>query len=104
VLKYSLIGFMLPLLTFFALTLVAIGVYNADATNRSLYPTLQLAKYIVFPGAFAERFDIFFMIFWIFASFTTMSIYYYSASLSITRVLGLKNYKPIAVLILPFVF
>ena len=103
-LKYSLIGFMLPLLTFFALTLVAIGVYNADATNRSLYPTLQLAKYIVFPGAFAERFDIFFMIFWIFASFTTMSIYYYSASLSITRVLGLKNYEPIAVLILPFVF
>lgn len=104
VLKFSLIGFLIPLFTFFALTLVAIGVYSADATNRSLYPTLQLAKYIVFPGAFAERFDIFFMIFWIFASFTTMSIYYYLASLSITRVLGLKNYKPIAVMILPFVF
>lgn len=104
VLKYSLFGFLMPLLMFVTLTFVAIGVYGADATGRSLYPTLQLAKYIVFPGAFAERFDIFFMIFWIFASFTTMSIYYYLASLSITRVFGLKNYKPFAVLMLPFVF
>jgi len=104
VLKFSLIGFCSPFILFFLLTIVTIGVYGADAANRSLYPTLQLAKYIIFPGAFAERFDIFFMIFWIFASFTTMALNYYLASFSITRVLGLRNYKPFAVMILPLVY
>ena len=103
-LSRSMIGISIPIVIFTLLVFAATGIFGMQAISYSLYPTLEMAKYINFPGAFAERFDIFFMIFWTMGSFITLSCYYYMATLSITRWLGLINYKPFAIIIIPFIF
>lgn len=103
VLKYSLYGITIPIILFSALVIVSVGVFGIDSNALSMYPTLEMTKYIEFPGAFAERFDIFFMVFWIIGSFITLSCFYYMATLSITRWLGLINYKPFVIVLFPII-
>ena len=75
-----------------------------ELTSKMLYPTMSLARSITFPGAFAERFDILFGVLWVLAAFSATSISYYIASLSITRLLKLKNYRPFIFILLPLVY
>ena len=44
------------------------------------------------------------MIFWILGAYTTLTSYLYMASVSISRVLGLRNFKPFILLIVPFLY
>jgi len=81
-----------------------VGTAGVEAVARSLYPTIQLARYIKFPGGFAERFDIFFMVFWMLGAYTTVSTFVYLSSVSITKLLGLRNYKPFILLIVPVIY
>lgn len=102
--KYSAAGFIAPIFIYTSLVFVTIGISGAKTTAKLVYPTIQLARRIVFPGSFIERFDIFFIIFWILAVFTTINIYLYMASISVTRLIGLRNYKPFAFMLGPFVY
>lgn len=104
VLKYSIWGMIIPTCIYTFQILATIGVLGLDTTKFSIYPTLELARYINFPGAFAERFDIFFMIFWVLASFSTFSCYFYMSALSITKLAGLQEYKPFILITVPIIF
>jgi spore germination protein len=97
-------GLVLPLLVYTSLTFLSIGIVGAESTADLNYPTIHLARRIVFLGTYIERLDIFFIIFWILAVFTTIIAYLYMASISVTRLAGLRNYKPFAFLLLPFAY
>lgn len=97
-------GILLPTIIYTALTAMSIGVFGIELTKKMLYPTISLARAIEFPGAFAERFDILFSILWILGVFTSISIFFYIASLSITRIMGLKNFRPFIFILVPFVY
>lgn len=104
VVKYGLWGILPSIFIYSLFVAVAVGTAGVEAVARSLYPTLQLARYIKFPGGFAERFDIFFMIFLMLGAYTTVSSYLYLSSVSITKLLGLRNYKPFILLIVPIIY
>ena len=97
-------GISIPIFIYTSLVVTAMTVFGVKTTATMVYPTVILARRLMFPGAFAERFDIFFIIFWILAAFTTLAIFLYLSSIAATRLLGLRNYKPFAVLITPFVY
>lgn len=104
VVKYGFLGILPSIFINSLFVAVTVGIVGVEPVARSLYPTIQLARYIKFPGGFAERFDIFFMIFWILGAYTTTSSYLYLSSISITRLLGLRNYKPFILLIVPIIY
>lgn len=101
---YGVIGTSIAAVLYVVTVVIAIGVFTTDTLKYQRYPTLELAKSITFPGAFAERFDIFFAIFWILAVFTTVAIFYYLSAFSITKLIGLKNYRPFCYLLLPVIY
>ncbi|MDN5277153.1 MAG: spore germination protein [Clostridiales bacterium] len=104
VVKYGFCGILPSIFIYSLFVAVTVGIAGVEPVARSLYPTIQLARYIKFPGGFAERFDIFFMIFWILGAYTTVSSFLYLSSVSITRLLGLRNYKPFILLIVPVIY
>jgi putative membrane protein len=97
-------GVSIPIFIYTMLVFTALTVFGVKPTSTMMYPTVILARRLLFPGAFAERFDIFFIIFWILAAFTTLGIFLYLSSIASTRLLGLRNYKPFSLLIAPFVY
>jgi len=101
---YAIAAVIFPTLIYTGLVAICIGVFGMELTSKMLYPTMSLARSITFPGAFAERFDILFGVLWVLAAFSATSISYYIASLSITRLLKLKNYRPFIFILLPLVY
>lgn len=97
-------GVLLPTVIYTALTAMCIGVFGVQLTKKMLYPTISLARAIEFPGAFAERFDILFSILWILGVFTSISALFYIASLSVTRIVRLRNFRPFIFILTPFVY
>lgn len=104
ILKYGMWGIIIPICIYTLQVITVIGVLGLDTTKFSVYPTLEVARFINFPGAFAERFDIFFIIFWVLASFSTFSCYFYMSTLCVTKLMGLKQYKPFVLIIVPVIF
>jgi len=92
-------GMVLPTLIYSSLVFMAIGVLGPQPTAELTFPTIHLARRI--GTEFLERFDIFFIVFWILSVFTSITIYIYMASISLTRWLGLRNYKPFIFTLIP---
>ena len=95
-------GMVLPVLVYTGLVFVMVGVIGHKATSELVYPTIQLARRIGIE--FIERFDILFIVFWIMAVFTSLTSYLYMASISFTRLLGMRNYKPFILILLPICY
>ncbi|NLB42927.1 MAG: endospore germination permease [Clostridiales bacterium] len=95
-------GMILPVLIYTGLVFVMVGVLGHKATSELAYPTIQLARRIGIE--FIERFDILFIVFWILAVFTSLTSYLYMASISFTRWLGMRNYKPFILILLPICY
>ncbi len=104
IMRNGLIGVGISLVTYTAAVVLSVGVFSVDSLKYQIYPMLELAKTIAFPGAFAERFDVFFAIFWILAVFTTVVIFYYLGAISLTKLFGLKNYRPFTYLFVPVIY
>ena len=102
ILQAGLSGLVLPILIYTGLVFVMIGVIDEKTTAELVYPTVHLARRIGIH--FVERFDIFFIIFWILAVFTSLTTYLYMASISITRLLNFRNYKPFIFILAPFCY
>lgn len=104
ILKYAAVGVGIPVVLYTTLVMTAITIFGVKPTGTLVYPTVILARRIIFPGAFAERFDIFFIIFWILAAYTTIVIFHYLGAISFTRLIGLRHYKPFIFIIAPLIY
>jgi spore germination protein len=102
--KYGIIGVIVPIIIYTGLVFVSMGSSGSKTTADFVYPTVQLARNIVFFGTLIIRFDIFFIIFWILAVYTSLTIYMYMSTFSIVRLIGLRNYKPFALIIAPIIY
>ncbi len=100
----GILGSLTPTIIYVGLVVTAVGIFGAEATGTMVYPTITLAKRISFPGGFLERFDIFFIIFWTLAAFTTVALFYYISSVTITKLIKMKNYKPFMFVIAPIIY
>ena len=95
----GLAGMISPIIVYTGLVFLSIGIIGALPTSELIYPTIHLARQI--GVQFIERFDIFFIVFWILAVFTNLIVYIYMAAISLTRILHLRNYKPFISILIP---
>ncbi len=102
--RYAFLGISIPIIIYTILSIECIGVFSVDTLKYQVYPVLELTKSIEFPGAFAERFDIFFAASWVMVAFTSIIVFYYLAVYNVTRLVGMRNYRPFAYLLLPVVY
>lgn len=104
IIPYTVIGVGVPVFIYTLLVAMCIGVFGLSTSGQLNYPTITLAEGISFAGAFMERFDIFFVILWILAVFTTLANYLYMSSLTSVRLLGLRNYQLFVYLLSPIIY
>lgn len=102
VLQAGTAGLILPTFIYTSLVFMAIGVLGALPAAELIYPTIHLARRV--GTDFLERFDVFFIAFWILSVFTSIAIFIYLASISITRWLGFRNYKPFIFILIPICY
>lgn len=63
----------IPILVYISIFLTTIGVFGNAVTSNLIFPTIELAKRVEFPGGFIERVESIFFIVWIMAIFSTAS-------------------------------
>ncbi|HOB19945.1 MAG TPA: endospore germination permease [Candidatus Atribacteria bacterium] len=103
-LKYGMAGTGITIIIYTLLVFIELGIYGDKTIADMVYPTVHLARRILWVESFIERFDIFFLTFWILAAFTTITSYMYMAALSVVRIIGLRNYKPFVFILSPVVY
>ncbi len=102
--KAVIIGMVIPVLLYLFVYLFVISVFSIEATREVIYPTIELAKEIVLPGEFFERFESLFFLIWIMTIFNTGSMAFDVCILAIGSLF--KNVRKMIWIwiITPFVF
>ncbi len=72
--KAVVIGMVIPVVLYIVVYFFIISVFSVEATRQVIYPTIELAKEIVLPGEFFERFESVFFLIWIMTIFNTSSM------------------------------
>ena len=81
-----------------------LGVFGVEGSSWLVYPVMDFAREIEFPGAFLERIEIVVLSLWIFTSFTTIAINSYMGIWIFGQSLGLKEYRGLVAVWLPLVY
>jgi spore germination protein KB len=76
------------------ITIFCIMVLSTDITSHSMYPVYTLAKKISI-GDTIERVEAVIAGLWFITIFIRTAVYFYAATLGLSQVLGLKDYRPI---------
>lgn len=69
--KSAWIGVSIPVVMYVLLYIFVIGVFSYETTAQIMFPTIELAKEVEFPGEFFERMESIFFIIWIMTIFNT---------------------------------
>lgn len=67
-------GILIPVVIYLVIYQLAIGIFSNAVTVNIVYPTIELAKEIQFPGNFFERFESIFFVIWIMTIFNTAAM------------------------------
>lgn len=101
--KAMLVGLGIPIVFYIAISVIVTGVLTVDEMKTLTWPTASFVNSIEYPGGFVENFQIFFIIVWILAIFTTFSGAYYLAGLGLGQLFR-KNINPFIYALLPFIY
>ncbi|MGI5838894.1 MAG: GerAB/ArcD/ProY family transporter [bacterium] len=85
-------------------TILAIGVFSAEALTAMQWPALELIKTANLPGLFFERSDALFVSVWLTAVFTTVATFYHCSARALADVVGLRSQAKLALPLVPFLF
>lgn len=75
---------------------LCILVLGADLTTRNLYPSYALAKKVSV-GRFLQRIEAIMAFMWFISLFFKLALYFYTTSICVAKVFGLKDYRPLVI-------
>lgn len=101
--KAVIIGIVIPTVIYVLASVVVIGVLTVEETKTLTWPTASLINSIEYPGGFVENFQIFFLIVWVLAVYTTFVGAYYILSLGVSHVFKV-DYDISIYAILPLIY
>jgi len=84
--KAVVAGTAIPVLIYIIVSVISIGVLTVDEIKILTWPLTSLVNSIEYPGGFIENFQIFFLIVWILAIYTTYVGAHYAASLGLSQI------------------
>ncbi|WP_025677436.1 GerAB/ArcD/ProY family transporter [Paenibacillus polymyxa] len=71
------IGYSIAMALYVMMVTMVVGCMSVEEVSQLQWPVVSFAQQIEFPGAFLERFEIFFIILWTIKIFMTASNYYF---------------------------
>jgi spore germination protein KB len=98
--KSFLKGYLLACFIIFITIIMSILVLGSNITAKAQYPTYLLAKEISI-GIVFTRLEFIIAIIWIVSIFIIGTMFFHAAVISISKIIGLKNYKSV---VIPFGF
>ena len=97
-------GIGLPIFLYIVIFFTTIGVFGNIVTSNLVYPTVELAKRVEFPGGFIERIESLFYIVWMMAIFTTAAFSYDIAVYTIQSAWKKISKIKIIIILSPIIF
>ncbi|MBF8982478.1 endospore germination permease [Lutibacter sp. B2] len=91
-------------MVYFFIVSITIARFGIQETIHITWPTLELFKTVDIPGAFVENIEIFVIAIWILSVFMTLVSWYFSASLTISWVLKVKEQKYFVLPLIPIIY
>ncbi|NLU53518.1 MAG: GerAB/ArcD/ProY family transporter [Clostridiaceae bacterium] len=89
--KAMFIGVSIPIFYYIGIAVIVTGVLTLEETLTLTWPTATFVNSIDYPGGFIENFQIFFIIAWVLAIYTTFSGALYIASMGIGQIIKKKT-------------
>ena len=85
-------------------TMLVISTFGVDETGQLIWPLMSYVKAIEVPGSFIEQLEGIIMTIWVFFAYTTSSTLYFSGSITLSKLTGVKDYRVYVMLILPIIY
>lgn len=101
--KAVIVGTSIPILFYTVISIVVIGVLTVDEVKTLTWPTTSLVNYIEYSGGFVENFQVFFLIVWMLAIYSTFVASHYMASLGMGQIFN-KNFSIFTYVINPIIY
>ncbi|RKD31386.1 GerAB/ArcD/ProY family transporter [Thermohalobacter berrensis] len=101
--KATFIGISLTIVCYLITVVVAIGGLTVKEAQSLTWPTAAVAAEGEIPGAFLERFEVFFTIMWTLAIFTTYAIAHYISGLGLGQIFK-RNINPFIYGLVPVIY
>ncbi|TYP49233.1 GerAB/ArcD/ProY family transporter [Thermosediminibacter litoriperuensis] len=86
------------------LVVIVVSMLGVDETRRLLWPTFAVLRSITVPGGVLERIEAPIIIVWVIMVFTTLSAYYFSATITFANLFKAKEFKIFAPLLFPWIY
>ena len=103
IIKMSIASTLVVTLIYALTVLVSFGEFGITPNQYIMYPTATLSKGIFISG-FADRIDLLFMTFWILAAYISITVRWFTASYSLSKIIPQKNYTVFTFLSLPLIY
>jgi spore germination protein len=101
--KAVIVGTGIPILFYTFISIVVIGVLTVDEVKTLTWPTASLVNYIEYSGGFVENFQVFFLIVWILAIYSTFVASHYMASLGMGQIVS-KDFSVFTYILNPIIY
>lgn len=101
--KAMLAGIGVPMFFYVAISVIVPGVLTLEETKILTWPAASFVNTIDYPGGFVENFQVFFLIAWILAIYTTFVGAYYFAGLGLGQIF-VKDSNPFIYVLLPVLY
>lgn len=101
--KAVIIGTGIPIIFYTIISIVVVGALTVDEVKTLTWPTISLVNYIEYSGGFVENFQVFFLIVWILAIYTTFVASHYMASLGIGQIIN-KDFTFFTFILNPIIY
>ncbi|MDI6617320.1 MAG: endospore germination permease [Clostridiales bacterium] len=102
--KSGIIAFIVIILTYISVVILAIGKFGIIDTKKLIWPTLTMIRSIEVPGSFIERLEGIVMSQWIILAFTTIVPISYAISYILSRIFKHKNFKHFTSISIPIIY
>ena len=102
--KAVLTGISIPLVLYMMIYLFAIGIFSRIGTLNIMYPAIEIAKEIIIPGEFFERFESIFFVIWIMTIFNTTCMALDIAVLCLTSMFSKTGKRTWIMILSPVVY
>ncbi|HOJ09570.1 MAG TPA: endospore germination permease, partial [Clostridiales bacterium] len=101
--KVVVIGIGISIAFYVSLSVVVVGVLTVEEIKTLAWPTIALVNSIEYPGGFVENFQVFFLIVWIFAIYTTFVSSHYIACLGLGQISN-KAFNSFVYALIPIIY
>lgn len=101
---YAAVGIIVVTLFYIIITVLCFSMFSVKVVEGMIWPLLSYVRSVNLPGLFIERLDGVMLGVWVFAVYTTMVSLYFALTYSLSRLLGTKEQKQYALIMVPFIY